>query len=754
MNINYPPLYISVFFMLLSAVLALDHLQASLPELITNLLFWSGIFSIGLYCGWQNAKQKRPIFEQIGNVIAIIAILMFITTYFAQGSTFAFISFLIWIQAARNFTLSTSRDFYFAITISFFLLLYVASQSKSGTFLLFIVVYVLAGTFALVANYLETRRQQAQNQSLTLKTRSFIIDGIGLATMILFVATFLYLFVPRPPATHVGAFIAGGKHYYDNHEWSKEAESNDEADVEEFADDQGSDNSEKGSGLDASQFSDTDNDIVGYECFQQTCDIQNPKQSGLSNDVVLYLQAEQPLYLRGEVFDTFNNNRWTKYFRGDKKLTLDRYDRISFGGWMNNDGVDQIITVNKNMSSSTIFAAEKVGMLRFPASVIARDKYGSLQAPRNLQKSTIYSVKSYFEMINGHPASGTELLNNPVPYLQLPETLSPRILALAQTITQHVTTDLERAMAIETYLRDQYTYTFETALASPGKILLEEFLFETQRGHCELFATAMVILLRNLHIPARLATGFSATNLSPLTGYYEVRTIDAHAWVEAYLPKYGWVLFEPTAFYNLPTAKQSTTTADSLLEYLENIAKAAEVIAPDAESTTWINNLLNIINQAEAWLFIAWAWISNFFLELWYFFARFSIYLILGLLLLGVVLVYGRHAILTRLSLWRLQRAINGDTRYFVLLCYQELERFFVRCGYPRHSYWTADEYAEKLTENYSNFSQPINMITESFIRVRYSCYIPSQTEIQQMYMNFQTIRQLGVFINTKNSIN
>ena len=730
--------------MLLSAVLALDHLQASLPELITSLLFWSGIFSIGLYCGWQNAKQKRPIFEQIGNAIAIIAILMFITTYFAQGSTFAFISFLIWIQAARNFTLSTSRDFYFTITISFFLLLYAASQSKAGTFLLFMVVYVLAGTFALVANYLETRQQQAQNQSLTLKTRSFLINGIGLATMILFVATFLYLFVPRPPATHVGAFIAGGKHYYDNKEWLNDARSNDEADFDDRLD-----NSEKGAEFADDAFSDNTSDIFNYGCFQQTCDIQKPKQSSQFNqynDIVLYLQAEQPLYLRGEVFDTFSNNRWSKSFNSDKKLRL-KYDEISFVDKVHNNGINQVITLNKTISSGAILAAEKAEVLRFPARVIARDKYGSLQAPRNLQKGTIYSVKSYFEMINGHPASGTEVLNNPAPYLQLSETLSPRIPALAQTITQHATTDLERAMAIETYLRNQYTYTFETALASPGKILLEEFLFETQRGHCELFATAMVILLRTQHIPARLATGFSATNLNPLTGYYEVRGTDAHAWVEGYLPKYGWVLFEPTAFYNLPTSKQSTTTADSLVEYLENIAKAAEVIAPDAESTTWINNLLNIINQAEAWLFIAWKWITNFFLELWYFFAHFGIYLILGLLLLGVVFVYGRHAILTRLSLWRLQRAINGDTRYFVLLCYQELERFFVR--YPRHSYWTADEYAERLTKIHPNFSQPINMITESFIRVRYSCYIPSQTEIQQRYMDFQKIRQLDVFINT-----
>jgi transglutaminase-like putative cysteine protease len=593
--------------------------------------------------------------------------------------------------------------------------------------------------------------------------------------MILFVATLLYLFVPRPPATHFGAFVAGGKHYYENKEWQAEAqdesndvEGNEESEElddsqenrlenDEAGNSQGDTVSEKELALSegTSPFSGNvfNRDIFAYEGFQKSCDIQKPKQSRQSNDIVLYLQAEQPLYLRGEVFDTFNNHNWTKHFSGDKKLVLE-YDEISFGDEMNNDGVSQIITLNKNMSSGTLFAAETVKMLRFPASVIARNHYGTLQAPSPLRKGTVYSVKSYFEMIKDHPASGAESLDDPAPYLQLPQTLSSRIPALAQTITQHATTDLVRALAIEAHLRHHYTYTFKTVLASPGKMLLEEFLFETRHGHCELFATAMVILLRTQHIPARLATGFSATNLNPLTGYYEIRALDAHAWVEGYFPEYGWVLFEPTAYYNLPTPKQSTTTAEALVEYLENMAEAAEVIAPNADSTTWLNALLGAIHQIKAWLFMTWKWISNVFTELWYFFARFGIYLILAALLLGVIFVYGRHTILTRLSLWRLQRARNGNPRYFVLRCYQELERLFTRYGYPRHAGWTANEYAEILTKDHANLSQPINAITESFIQVRYSCYIPSQTEIQHRYADFQEIRQFAVFINiTKKTV-
>src|SRR5262249_4618376 len=71
-------------------------------------------------------------------------------------------------------------------------------------------------------------------------------------------------------------------------------------------------------------------------------------------------------------------------------------------------------------------------------------------------------------------------------------------------------------------------------------------------GYCEHYATAMVILLRTVGIPARLVTGFLATEWNEFGGYYTVRQQDAHAWVEVYFPRSGWVTMDPTPTVSTP----------------------------------------------------------------------------------------------------------------------------------------------------------------------------------------------------------
>ena len=129
-------------------------------------------------------------------------------------------------------------------------------------------------------------------------------------------------------------------------------------------------------------------------------------------------------------------------------------------------------------------------------------------------------------------------------YLQLPS-LDPRIRELARTFAGHASTDLERARAVERHLRTEYGYTLELPqheVSDP----LAYFLFTRKKGYCEYFASAMTVMLRTLHIPARLATGFQSGIYNPLTELWVVRASDAHSWVEAWIPGYGWTTFDPT----------------------------------------------------------------------------------------------------------------------------------------------------------------------------------------------------------------
>ena len=129
-------------------------------------------------------------------------------------------------------------------------------------------------------------------------------------------------------------------------------------------------------------------------------------------------------------------------------------------------------------------------------------------------------------------------------YLQLPE-LDPRIKQLAEKITENSHNEYDRAANIERYLKTHYAYTLD--LSGPKTDdPLAYFLFTRRAGHCEYFAAAMTVMLRDLGIPARYVGGFLPGEYNDLGGDYIVRASDAHTWVEAYFPAYGWITFDPT----------------------------------------------------------------------------------------------------------------------------------------------------------------------------------------------------------------
>jgi hypothetical protein len=129
-------------------------------------------------------------------------------------------------------------------------------------------------------------------------------------------------------------------------------------------------------------------------------------------------------------------------------------------------------------------------------------------------------------------------------YLQLP-VLDPRIPHLAQQITAHADNNYDRAVAVERYLQTHYGYTLQLSRTVPLDPLAE-FLFERKQGHCEYFASSMAIMLRTLRIPSRVVNGFRTGEFNDITAQYLIRESDAHSWVEAYFPGYGWISFDPT----------------------------------------------------------------------------------------------------------------------------------------------------------------------------------------------------------------
>ena len=131
-------------------------------------------------------------------------------------------------------------------------------------------------------------------------------------------------------------------------------------------------------------------------------------------------------------------------------------------------------------------------------------------------------------------------------YLAVPDSLPQRVRNLAAAIAVGAGTDLEKALAVQRYLRETYPYDINAPLAPAGRDVVDDFLFDTGRGFCSHFASAMVVLLRASSVPARVATGYAMGAYDENRGAWRVTESDAHAWVEVWLTGVGWVEFEPT----------------------------------------------------------------------------------------------------------------------------------------------------------------------------------------------------------------
>jgi transglutaminase-like putative cysteine protease len=121
-----------------------------------------------------------------------------------------------------------------------------------------------------------------------------------------------------------------------------------------------------------------------------------------------------------------------------------------------------------------------------------------------------------------------------------------RVAELANQVTAGTRTAFDAAVALNRWFTQPsngFRYDLRTAPGNSGDALLD-FLFTGHRGYCEQFASAMAIMLRTLHVPARVAVGFMPGTAAGSTRL--ITTEDAHAWVEAWFPGAGWLPFDPT----------------------------------------------------------------------------------------------------------------------------------------------------------------------------------------------------------------
>ena len=146
-------------------------------------------------------------------------------------------------------------------------------------------------------------------------------------------------------------------------------------------------------------------------------------------------------------------------------------------------------------------------------------------------------------------------------YTQLPETTPDEVGDYTEELIEDAETYEDAAEIITQYIIATNDYSLD--VDAPESDIAYEQLFELDEGYCVYFATTMAVMLRTQDIPARVATGYSAGERVD-EDRWVVRGMNAHAWVEVYVPDVGWVDFDPT-----PSAPYEDARADRLEEARE-----------------------------------------------------------------------------------------------------------------------------------------------------------------------------------------
>ena len=124
--------------------------------------------------------------------------------------------------------------------------------------------------------------------------------------------------------------------------------------------------------------------------------------------------------------------------------------------------------------------------------------------------------------------------------------LSDASVQLARSLTENRATLYDKAKAVQDYLSgSDFQYTLDIPPMDSDSII-DTFINQTRRGHCELFSTALALMLRSQGIPTRVVTGFRGGEWSESDKTYTIRANMAHLWVEVWFPGIGWVIFDPS----------------------------------------------------------------------------------------------------------------------------------------------------------------------------------------------------------------
>jgi transglutaminase-like putative cysteine protease len=281
----------------------------------------------------------------------------------------------------------------------------------------------------------------------------------------------------------------------------------------------------------------------------------------LGEQIVFWVSAPQighRYYWRSRVFDTYEAGRWlpavdTRLSDPDGTMDL---NMGQYGGAARQE-IEEVFTMGLN-TSRLLYAAPQPLRFNLPARADLRETTDdtmnvSVVRPMNvLYRGDSYTASSLIsiataDQLRSASSSYDQWIRDL--YLYVSPSVTEATRALAQQIVTEAgaVTPYDQAKAIERWLRRNIIYNETIPQPPPDRDPVDWVLFDLRQGYCNYYASAMIVMLRTLGVPARMAAGFAEGTWDAAQQVYVVEERDAHTWVEVYFPGYGWIEFEPTA---------------------------------------------------------------------------------------------------------------------------------------------------------------------------------------------------------------
>jgi len=316
-------------------------------------------------------------------------------------------------------------------------------------------------------------------------------------------------------------------------------------------------------------------DLIRTTGFSDSVDLSLTTAIRTNRDVALRLRysggaapAGKTLRFKGASYDRYENRRWHRRLQHSTTLTPRLEGSRQVFTLAAGEAVGEVEVFRERLSSTSLLLPMETLALDVDLPALHLDLGGAAYLAAMPAGTLTYRarlaagprIRAQLARLDGGEVSPLTALDQ--------SGVTDRMRELARQVMGEGPPEMsveEQVDRLERHLMTQYDYTLDF-LGREGETPLEDFLFVYRSGHCEYFASSMVLLLRAENVPARLVTGFLGAEHNPLEGYHIVRQENAHAWVEAYTPARGWRVYDPT-----PPEGRPSVPERGLLNFMSQI---------------------------------------------------------------------------------------------------------------------------------------------------------------------------------------